>query len=74
MYRQIGFEFKNLLKLDADAEGCRVLTLEEEEVCLATWRHIMGVLKTTFYRYIEYAAEGQLARKKGNSDLLKPRM
>jgi hypothetical protein len=41
MYRQTGFEFKNHLKLDVhrqihvNAEGCRVVTLEGEDVCLA---------------------------------------
>jgi hypothetical protein len=67
MYRQMGFEFKNYLKLDVhrqihvNAEGCRVVTLEGEDVCLAAWRHIMGVLETTFYRYAGYAAEGRPA-------------
>jgi hypothetical protein len=50
-----------------------VVTLEGEDVCLAAWRHIMGVPETTFYRYAGYAAEGRPAQKHGNSGLLKPR-
>jgi hypothetical protein len=79
MYRRTEYEFKNHLKLDVhqqihmNVEGCRVVTLEEEEVCLAAWRHIMGVSETTFYRYVGYAAEERLAQKHGNSGLLKPR-
>jgi hypothetical protein len=67
MYCQTEFDFKNHLKLDvhrqihANAEGCRVVTLEGEEVCLAAWRHIMEVPETTFYRYTGYAAEGRSA-------------
>jgi hypothetical protein len=78
MYLQTNFEFKNHLKLDvhrpihADVEGRRVVTLEGEDVCLAAWRHIMGVPETTFYRYAGYAADGQSAQKHGNSGLLKP--
>jgi hypothetical protein len=37
--------------------------LEGEDVCLAAWRHIMGVLETTFYRYIGYATDGRQAQK-----------
>jgi hypothetical protein len=79
MYREIEFEFKNYLKLDVhrqihvNVEGCRVVTLEGEEVCLAAWRHIMGMPGTTFYHYAGYAAEGRHAQKHGNSGLLKPR-
>jgi hypothetical protein len=64
MYRQTEFKFKNHLKLDvhrqihSDAKEYRVVTSEEEEVCLATWRQIMGVLETTFYCYARYAAKG----------------
>jgi hypothetical protein len=78
MYCQSEFEFKNHLKLDvhgeihADVEGHQVVTLEGEEVCLAGWRHIMGVPEITFYRYSEYAAQFQLAQKHGNSSLFKP--
>jgi hypothetical protein len=65
MYLQTNFEFKNHLKLDvhrpihADVEGRRVVTLEGEDVCLAAWRHIMGVPETTFYYYAGYAADGR---------------
>jgi hypothetical protein len=48
-----------------------VVTLEGEEVCIAVWRHTMGVLKTTFYCYARYAAEGRPAHKDGNSKILK---
>jgi hypothetical protein len=54
MYHQTEYEFKIHLKLDVhrqihvNAKGCRVVTLEGEEVCLAVWRHIMEVLKTAF--------------------------
>jgi hypothetical protein len=64
MYYQTKFEFKNHLKLDvhrqihANIEGCGVVTIEGKEVCLATWRHIMEVLETTFYRYAGYASKG----------------
>jgi hypothetical protein len=79
MYRQTGFEFKNHLKLDVhwqihvNAEGCRVVILEGEDVCLAVWRHIMGVPETTFYCYARYAVKGRPIQKHGNSGLLKPR-
>jgi hypothetical protein len=62
MYFQTDFEFKNHLKLvvhkqiHADIEGRLVVNLEGEDVCLATWRHIMRVLETTFYRYVGYTA------------------
>jgi hypothetical protein len=78
MYRQTEYEFKNHLKLDihwqihVNAEGHRVVTLEGEDVCLAAWRHIMGVPETTFYRYAGYAVEGRPTQKHGNSGLLKP--
>jgi hypothetical protein len=78
MYRQTGFEFKNHLKLDVhrqihvNVEGCRVVTLEGEDVYLAAWRHIMGVPETTFYHYAGFVAEGRPAQKHGNSGLLKP--
>jgi hypothetical protein len=64
MYCQTGFEFKTLLKLDVhrqihiDGNGFRVVTLEEEEVCLAVWRHIIEVLDATFFHYTGYAADG----------------
>ena len=57
IYHQIKFEFKDHLKFDvhrqihANAEGCKVVTLEGEEVSLATWSHIMGVPETTYYCY-----------------------
>jgi hypothetical protein len=76
MYRQTEFEFKNHLKLDVhrqihvNAKGCQVGTLEGEDVCLAAWRHIMGVPETTFYRYVGYAAKGRPTQKHGNSGLL----
>jgi hypothetical protein len=69
MYRQTNFKFKNHLKLDvhrqihANVEGRWIVTLEGEDVCLAAWRHIMGVLETTFYRYIGYATDGRQAQK-----------
>jgi hypothetical protein len=78
MYRQTEFEFKNHLKLDirwqihVNAEGCQVVTLEGEDVCLAAWRHILGVSETTFYRYAGYAAKGRPTQKHGNSGLFKP--
>jgi hypothetical protein len=56
-----------------NAEGCRVVTLEGEDVCLAAWRHIMVVPETTFYWYAGYATEGRPIQKHGNSSLLKPR-
>jgi hypothetical protein len=37
------------------------------------WRHIMGVLETTFYHYAGYATEGRPTQKHGNFGLLKPR-
>jgi hypothetical protein len=52
--------FKNHLKLEVhrqihmNVEGCRVVTLQGEEVCLVAWRHIMGLPETTFYRYAGY--------------------
>jgi hypothetical protein len=79
MYLQTDFEFKNHLKLNvhkqihADIEGRQVVMLEGEDVCLAAWRHIIGVPETTFYRYAGYAADGRPAQKHGNSGLLKPR-
>jgi hypothetical protein len=54
MYHQTKFEFKNHLNFDvhrqihANTDKYRVVTLEGEEVCLAVWRHIMGVPKTRF--------------------------
>jgi hypothetical protein len=63
MYCKTEFEFKNHLKLDvhkqihANADGCRVDTLKGEQVCLAAWKHIMEVSKTTFYCYAGYAAK-----------------
>jgi hypothetical protein len=50
-----------------------VVTLEEEEVCLVVWRHIMEVPETTFYHYVGYAAEDRPPQKHGNFGLLKPR-
>jgi hypothetical protein len=79
MYCQTGYEFKNHWKFDVhwqihvNAKGHCVVTLEAEEVCLAAWRHIMGVPETTFYCYAGYAVEGRPAQKHGNSGLLKPR-
>jgi hypothetical protein len=67
MYRQTKFKFKNHLKLDihrqihANAEECRVVTLKEYEVCLAAWRHTMGVPNTIFYRYAGCATEDRQA-------------
>jgi hypothetical protein len=78
MYLQTDFEFKNLLKLDVHkqihghAKERRVVTLEGEDVCLAAWRHIMEVPKTTFYCYAIYATNGRPAQKHGNFGLLKP--
>jgi hypothetical protein len=79
MYRQTEFEFKYHLKLDVhrqihmNAEGCQVVTLEGDDVCLAAWRYIMGVPEITFYYYARYVVEGRLAQKHGNSSLLKSR-
>jgi hypothetical protein len=60
-------------QIHVNAQGCRVVTLERKDVCLASWRHIMGVPETTSYRYVGYAAEGRPTQKHGNSGLLKPR-
>ena len=67
MYRQIEFEFRIHLKLDVhqqirmNAQGCQVVTLEGEDVCLVAWRHIMGVPEITFYYYARYVLEGRPA-------------
>ena len=45
-------------EIHVNAQGCRVVTLEGEDVCLAAWRHIMGVPQTTFYCYVGYISEG----------------
>ena len=55
-----------------NAQGCRVLILEGEDVYLVAWKHIMGVLETTIYRYAGYASEGRPVQKHGNCGLLKP--
>ena len=49
-----------------------MVTLEGEDVCLVAWRHIMGVLETTFYCYAGYASEGRPTQKHGNNGLFKP--
>jgi hypothetical protein len=49
-----------------------VVILEGEEVCLAAWMHIMRVPETTFYHFVRYVAEKQVAQKHGNSCLFKP--
>jgi hypothetical protein len=53
-----------------NTEGCRVVTLEGEEVYLCRRQHLC---ETTFYLYAGYAAEGRPAQKHGNSGLRKPR-
>jgi hypothetical protein len=64
MYHQTEYEFKNHLKLNVhrqihvNAKGCRVVTLEGEEVCLVVWRYIMEVPKMAFYCNAGYALEG----------------
>ena len=42
-------------------------------MCHNAWRHIIGVLESTFYRYAKYASQNMVAQLHGNSGLQKPR-
>ncbi len=57
-----------------DSQGKRVVTIEGIDVCLAMWRHILGVPKSTFHRFNGYIAKGEQAHAHGNLDMQKPRM
>lgn len=60
MYRSIGYEFKNHLKLEVhrqiygDGNEKKVMMLDGIKVCLAAWQHRMEVLETTYYCYASY--------------------
>jgi len=79
MYRNSTFEFRYHIKLDVhqqvhrDIQGKRVVTLEGIDVCMAAWRHISGVLESTFHRFQICAVRGEQAHAHGNLGLLKPR-
>jgi hypothetical protein len=71
-------KIKNHLKLDVhrhiyiNGNGFRIVTLARKEICLVTWRHITGVLETTFYHYAWYTIDKQVVQKDANSSLIKP--
>ena len=79
MYVGTSFQFRCYMKLDVHqqsrtlGDGRKVVTLEGLDVCHNAWRHIMGVSKSTFYRYAKYVSENIVAQLHGNSGLRKPR-
>lgn len=79
MYCSTDFSFRQHMKLDVhrqihdDGVGNDVVTLEGIDVCLVAWRFIMGVSKTTFYRYAEQSNSGIRAGNHGNLGSKKPR-
>ena len=79
MYSSTQFQFRQHLKLDVhrqihdDGDGNSVVTLEGMDICLTAWRIIMGVSKTTFYRYADLAKAGTRAGAHGNLGTTKPR-
>jgi hypothetical protein len=56
-----------------DAGGCKVVTLENIEVCYRAWYIIHAVSKTDFYRFRNYSLQGRRSRFHDNSGTKKPR-
>jgi len=56
-----------------DAGGCKVVTLENIEVCCRAWYIIHAVSKADFYRFRNYSLQGRRSRFHGNSGAKKPR-
>jgi hypothetical protein len=79
MWRDSDVRLRTHVKLDVhrqfhnDGNGNRVVTLEGINVCSTAWQLIMGVSRTTFFRYAEVATSGLRARHHGNYGSKKPR-
>ena len=56
-----------------DAEGRKVVTLQNIEVCCTAWYIIHAVSNAYFYRFRNYSLQGQRSRFHDNYDTKKPR-
>ena len=60
-------------QIHRDADGRDMITLEGMEVCPKSWTTIMGVYRSSFYRYKAYAFIEKRAEHHGNLGTKKPR-
>ena len=60
-------------QIHRDADGRDMITLEGMEVCSKAWTTIMGVHRSSFYRYKADALIGKRAEQHGNLGTKKPR-
>lgn len=49
-----------------------MVTVEDINVCMRAWMHIVGISEATFYRYQTFKNDGWEAREHGNMGLKKP--
>ena len=60
-------------QIHRNADGRDMITLEGMEVCPKAWTAIMGVHRSSFYRYKVDALIGKRAEQHGNLGTKKPR-
>ena len=60
-------------QIHRDADGKEMITLEGFEVCPKAWTTIMGLHKSSYYRYKADALVGKCAKQHGNQGTKKPR-
>ena len=61
-------------QIHRDTDGRDMITLEGMEICPKAWTTIMGVQRSSFYRYKADALIGKRAEQHGNLGTKKPRM
>ena len=61
-------------QIHRDANGRDMITLEGMEVCPKVWTTIMGVHRSSFYRYKADVLIGKRAKQHGNLGTKKPWM
>ena len=60
-------------QIHRDADGKEMITLEGFEVCPKAWTTIMGLHRSSYYRYKADALVGKRAKQYGNQGTKKPR-
>ena len=60
-------------QIHRDADGKEMITLEGFEVCPKAWTTIVGLHRSSYYRYKADALVGKHARQHGNQGTKKPR-
>ena len=79
MYVEGGMYHRKHRQLDVhnqihwDADGKEMITLEGTEVCPKAWTTIMGLHRSSYYRYKADALTGKRAEQHGNLGTKKPR-